>query len=104
MARKKIREYDSKRLLWEHLKRLAGIDLQILSAQVIGFHSRTLPPPRACLSDRLVIWGWGDREEHRRADLGAAGPWILRLWRGGLSVLVGSGSAADSLVLVWFEN
>jgi ATP citrate (pro-S)-lyase len=34
MARKKIREYDSKRLLKEHLKRLCGIDLQILSAQV----------------------------------------------------------------------
>ncbi|URD84888.1 ATP-grasp domain [Musa troglodytarum] len=34
MARKKIREYDSKRLLKEHLKRLAGIDLQIRSAQV----------------------------------------------------------------------
>ncbi|CAM8902492.1 unnamed protein product [Rhodiola kirilowii] len=28
MARKKIREYDSKRLLKEHLKRLAGIELQ----------------------------------------------------------------------------
>jgi len=35
MARKKIREYDSKRLLKEHLKRLANIDLQIRSAQVI---------------------------------------------------------------------
>ncbi|KAG6408620.1 hypothetical protein SASPL_131638 [Salvia splendens] len=34
MARKKIREYDSKRLLKEHLKRLCGIDLQICSAQV----------------------------------------------------------------------
>nr|AZI76136.1 ACL alpha1 [Vaccinium corymbosum] len=34
MARKKIREYDSKRILKEHLKRLAGIDLQICSAQV----------------------------------------------------------------------
>lgn len=34
MARKKIREYDSKRLLKEHLKRLANIDLQIRSAQV----------------------------------------------------------------------
>jgi hypothetical protein len=34
MARKKIREYDSKRLLKENLKRLAGIDLTILSAQV----------------------------------------------------------------------
>lgn len=34
MARKKIREYDSKRLLKEHLKRLAGIDLQIRSVQV----------------------------------------------------------------------
>jgi ATP citrate (pro-S)-lyase len=34
MARKKIREYDSKRLLKEHLKRLSGVDLQICSAQV----------------------------------------------------------------------
>ncbi|KAK0593089.1 hypothetical protein LWI29_030611 [Acer saccharum] len=34
MARKKIREYDSKRLLKQHLKRLADIDLQICSAQV----------------------------------------------------------------------
>ncbi|XP_071932484.1 ATP-citrate synthase alpha chain protein 2 isoform X2 [Coffea arabica] len=34
MARKKIREYDSKRLLKENLKGLAGIDLQICSAQV----------------------------------------------------------------------
>nr|GLL20056.1 ATP-citrate synthase alpha chain protein 3 [Ipomoea trifida] len=34
MARKKIREYDSKRLLKEHLKHLYGIDLQICSAQV----------------------------------------------------------------------
>ncbi|KAJ4768077.1 ATP-citrate synthase [Rhynchospora pubera] len=34
MARKKIREYDSKRLLKEHLKRICGIDIQILSAQV----------------------------------------------------------------------
>jgi hypothetical protein len=41
MARKKIREYDSKRLLREHLKRLAGIDLQILSAQV----GHSLPSP-----------------------------------------------------------
>jgi len=34
MARKKIREYDSKRLLKEHLKRLAGIEIDIKSAQV----------------------------------------------------------------------
>ncbi|KAK3421381.1 hypothetical protein EUGRSUZ_G02039 [Eucalyptus grandis] len=34
MARKKIREYDSKRLLKQHLKRLANIDLPIRSAQV----------------------------------------------------------------------
>ncbi|XP_010319670.1 ATP-citrate synthase alpha chain protein 1 isoform X3 [Solanum lycopersicum] len=34
MARKKIREYDSKRLLKEHFKRLAGYDLAIKSAQV----------------------------------------------------------------------
>ncbi|KAL5981644.1 hypothetical protein ACLOJK_015707 [Asimina triloba] len=37
MARKKIREYDSKRLLKEHLKRLAGVDLQICSAQKMRF-------------------------------------------------------------------
>lgn len=36
MARKKIREYDSKRLLKEHLKRLCGIDLKICSAQVLS--------------------------------------------------------------------
>lgn len=34
MARKKIREYHSKKLLKEHLKRLASIDLDIKSAQV----------------------------------------------------------------------
>lgn len=35
MARKKIREYDSKRILKEHLKKLAGIDIAIKSAQVL---------------------------------------------------------------------
>jgi ATP citrate (pro-S)-lyase len=45
MARKKIREYDSKRLLKEHLKRLAGIDLTILSAQVSASASAS-PPSR----------------------------------------------------------
>ncbi|XP_050276617.1 ATP-citrate synthase alpha chain protein 1 [Quercus robur] len=34
MARKKIREYDSKRLLKEHFKRLSGRELPIKSAQV----------------------------------------------------------------------
>lgn len=34
MARKKIREYDSKRLLKEHLKRISGIQLAIKSAQI----------------------------------------------------------------------
>ncbi|KAK4263171.1 hypothetical protein QN277_028626 [Acacia crassicarpa] len=34
MARKKIREYDSKRLLKEHFKRLSGRDLPLKSAQV----------------------------------------------------------------------
>jgi len=34
MARKKIREFDSKRILKEHLKRLAGISVDIKSAQV----------------------------------------------------------------------
>ncbi|KAK4485755.1 hypothetical protein RD792_008401 [Penstemon davidsonii] len=34
MARKKIREYDSKSLLKEHFKRISGSDLEIKSAQV----------------------------------------------------------------------
>ncbi|KAK6123083.1 hypothetical protein DH2020_043176 [Rehmannia glutinosa] len=34
MARKKIREYDSKRLLKEHFKRISGSDLEIKSAQI----------------------------------------------------------------------
>ncbi|KAL3835583.1 hypothetical protein ACJIZ3_010319 [Penstemon smallii] len=34
MARKKIREYDSKRLLKEHYKRISGSELEIKSAQV----------------------------------------------------------------------
>ncbi|EYU28438.1 hypothetical protein MIMGU_mgv1a006998mg [Erythranthe guttata] len=34
MARKKIREYDSKRLLKEHYKRITGSELEIKSAQV----------------------------------------------------------------------
>ncbi|XP_010248530.1 PREDICTED: ATP-citrate synthase alpha chain protein 1-like [Nelumbo nucifera] len=34
MARKKIREYDSKRLLKEHFKRLSGTELGIKSAQI----------------------------------------------------------------------
>lgn len=40
MARKKIREYDSKRILKEFLKKLAGIELGIKSAQVLCLHSR----------------------------------------------------------------
>ncbi|CAJ2659070.1 unnamed protein product [Trifolium pratense] len=35
MARKKIREYDSKRLLKEHFKRISGQELPLKSAQVI---------------------------------------------------------------------
>lgn len=34
MARKKIREYDSKRLLKAHIERLAGLKLPIAVAQV----------------------------------------------------------------------
>lgn len=34
MARKKIREYDSKRLLKQHLRRLVGIELDIRSVQI----------------------------------------------------------------------
>jgi ATP citrate (pro-S)-lyase len=34
MARKKIREYDSKRLLKAHIARLAGLDLPIHVVQV----------------------------------------------------------------------
>ena len=34
MARKKIREYDSKRLLKAHIQRLAGLQLPLNAAQV----------------------------------------------------------------------
>lgn len=34
MSRKKIREHDSKRLLREHIKRLAGLDLPLKTVQV----------------------------------------------------------------------
>jgi len=48
MARKKIREYDSKRLLKEHIKRLANIQLTINSVQVcplpLPLESPTAPP------------------------------------------------------------
>lgn len=44
MARKKIREYDSKRLLKEHLKRHAGIDLRIRSAQVASSLFSSITP------------------------------------------------------------
>ncbi|GAY58823.1 hypothetical protein CUMW_189770 [Citrus unshiu] len=57
MARKKIREYDSKRLLKEHLKRLAGLDLQICSAQVTestDFSELTNKEPWLS-SSRLVV-------------------------------------------------
>lgn len=37
MARKKIREYDSKRLVKEHFKRISGTELAIKSAQVCRF-------------------------------------------------------------------
>lgn len=56
MARKKIREYDSKRLLKEHLKRLANIDLQIHSAQVLSLSS--LHPPRCSSFFRNLLYGF----------------------------------------------
>lgn len=39
MARKKIREYDSKRILKEFLKKLVGIEIGIKSAQVSSLES-----------------------------------------------------------------
>lgn len=42
MARKKIREYDSKRLLKQHIKRLAGLDLPLKAAQVCPRHFKLL--------------------------------------------------------------
>ncbi|KAG5015827.1 hypothetical protein JHK82_021509 [Glycine max] len=57
MARKKIREYDSKRLLKEHFKRLSGQDLPIKSAQVTestDFNELTEKEPWL-LSSKLVV-------------------------------------------------
>ncbi|ESR41503.1 hypothetical protein CICLE_v10013702mg [Citrus x clementina] len=55
MARKKIREYDSKRLLKEHLKRLAGLDLQICSAQNLRDFSELTNKEPWLSSSRLVV-------------------------------------------------
>lgn len=46
MVRKKIREYDSKRLLRQHLQKLAGIHLSINSLQVINHNSQILTADR----------------------------------------------------------
>jgi ATP citrate (pro-S)-lyase len=57
MARKKIREFDSKRILKEHLKRLAGISVDIKSAQVTratDFHKLADEEPWLN-STRLVV-------------------------------------------------
>ena len=49
MARKKIREYDSKRLLKAHIKRLKGVELPLNVAQVLimpgGCQQRSAPVP-----------------------------------------------------------
>ncbi|KAJ7943668.1 ATP-citrate synthase alpha chain protein [Quillaja saponaria] len=57
MARKKIREYDSKRLLKEHFKRLSGNELPIKSAQVTeatDFNELALKEPWLS-SSKLVV-------------------------------------------------
>ena len=57
MARKKIREYDSKRLLKEHFKRLSGRELPIKSAQVTettDFNELVKKEPWLS-SERLVV-------------------------------------------------
>ncbi|BAT93085.1 hypothetical protein LR48_Vigan05g040900 [Vigna angularis] len=57
MARKKIREYDSKRLLKEHFKRLSGQDLPIKSAQVTESTDFNELPQKEpwLLSSKLVV-------------------------------------------------
>ncbi|KAK8661517.1 hypothetical protein V6N13_091116 [Hibiscus sabdariffa] len=56
MARKKIREYDSKRLLKEHLKRLVHIDLPICSAQATESTNFTeLLEKESWLSQRRLV-------------------------------------------------
>ncbi|ESW21123.1 hypothetical protein PHAVU_005G043500 [Phaseolus vulgaris] len=57
MARKKIREYDSKRLLKEHFKRISGQDLPIKSAQVTESTDFSELPEKEpwLLSSKLVV-------------------------------------------------
>nr|CAB3462350.1 unnamed protein product [Digitaria exilis] len=102
MARKKIREYDSKRLLREHLKRLAGIDLQILSAQVIPYRF-FLPRVHLLLGCCLLRVGSG-----RWSGLGLGGrvggsrqrrAWILLLGSRGAGL---DGFSWASTARVWF--
>lgn len=75
MARKKIREYDSKRLLKEHMKRLAGIDLPMNAAQVSGQETETL-------GLRKLIWLQGMRSArlHRR-QLNTSLHWHIKFIR-----------------------
>ncbi|CAL9072495.1 unnamed protein product [Musa textilis] len=57
MARKKIREYDSKRLLKQHLKRLAAIDLQLYSAQVSSSFPSYSRLPMSISFSRFSLFG-----------------------------------------------
>jgi hypothetical protein len=58
MARKKIREYNSKRIFKEHLKRLAGIEVDIKAAQVSPLAPSVHENHRSNVSMRLRMLGW----------------------------------------------
>ena len=55
MARKKIREYDSKMLVKEHYKRISGSELAIKSAQVRRFSFVLDPQGYICESNSYSI-------------------------------------------------
>ncbi len=77
MARKKIREYDSKRLLKAHIKRLKGIDLPLNVAQVECTQPVCLVLKVACKKLMLKsLGGLKVRADTNFVDLLDSNPWL----------------------------
>lgn len=58
MARKKIREYDSKRLLKTHIQRLKGLNLPLNVAQVMRVLLGKMFSPRRAFGEGQACKDW----------------------------------------------
>ena len=78
MARKKIREYDSKRLIKAHIKRLAGIDLPLQVAQVRLLRGSTEVSASAARSQQSCSSSRGAQvtKETNWLEFVDANPWL----------------------------